>query len=66
MYKNENGRYMVRELEEGILKYPWDLEFEESEDSGGWNVVREYEGRYSAEEAIEEIIKVHMEGRINV
>lgn len=57
---------MVRELEEGILKYPWDLEFEESEDSGGWNVVREYEGRYSAEEAIEEIIKVHMEGRINV
>ncbi len=57
---------MVRELEEGILKYLWDLEFEESEDSGGWNVVREYEGRYSAEEAIEEIIKVHMEGRINV
>lgn len=57
---------MVRELEKGILKYLWDLEFEESEDSGGWTVVREYEGRYSAEEAIEEIIKVHMEGRINV
>lgn len=51
-----------RDISKGLGK----LEFDRSEDSAAWNVVRRYEGRFSAKEAIGEIIKVHMEGRINV
>lgn len=68
MYKNKNGRYMVRETgaKRDVSKCLGKLEFDRSEDSGTWNVVRRYEGRFSAKEAIGEIIKVHMGGRINV
>lgn len=67
MYKNKNGRYIVKETEpEPGIPYPWELEFDESDDSRTWNVEREYEGSFSAKNAIEEIIRIHMEGRINV
>lgn len=68
MYKNENGRYMVRETEseQGILECPEGLGFDGSENVRAWNVLREYEGYFSAEEAIGKMIKVHMEGGVNV
>lgn len=66
MYKNENGRYIVKETEpEPDISYPQELELDESDDSRTWNVVREYEGSISANEAIEKVIRIHMEGRIN-
>lgn len=68
LYKNENGRYIMKETEseQGVSKFPWELEFDEPEDSRTWNVVREYEGSFSVVQAIEEVIRVHMEGRVNV
>lgn len=68
LYKNENGRYIMKETEseQGVSKFSWELEFDEPEDSRTWNVVREYEGSFSVEQAIEEVIRVHMEGRVNV
>lgn len=66
MYKNENGRYIVKETElEQDISYLCELELDESDDSRTWNVVREYEGSFSANEAIEKVIRIHMEGRIN-
>lgn len=66
MYKNENGRYTVKETDpEPDILYPQELEHDESDDSRAWNVVREYEGFFSAKKALEEIIRIHMEGRIN-
>lgn len=69
MYKNENGRYMVRETEpeqeQGILGFSWEQGLDKIEGLKGWKILREYEGRFSAEEAIGEIIRVHREGRIN-
>lgn len=67
MYKNENGRCVVKETgPEQSISYVWESEFDESEDSGIWNVVREYEGSFSVEQAIGEVIRIHMEGRVNV
>lgn len=67
MYKNENGRYVVKQTgPKQSISYVWESEFDEPENSGIWNVVREYEGSFSVEQAIGEVIRIHMEGRVNV
>lgn len=68
MYKNENGRYILKEIEakQGMVKSWLDIELDIPEKSGKWRVVREYEGSFSAEEIVGQIIKVHMGGRMDV
>lgn len=58
---------MVRktEPEQGILEISWKQRFDKPEGFRGWKILREYEGYFSAEEAIGKMIKVHTEGRVN-
>lgn len=66
--QKKNGRYIVREIktERGIIKTLRNIESDIPENSGKWEVVREYAGFLSAEEVVGQIIKVHMEGRMDV
>lgn len=58
----------MREIktEQNRVKSSRDIESDVRGKAGAWRVVREYEGSFSAEEIVGQIIKVHMGGRMDV
>lgn len=68
IYKNENGCYIMREIkvEQGMIKSRRNIKFNIPANVREWKVVRGYEGFFSAEEIVGQIIEVHMGGRMDV